>query len=196
MKAVLAGAQICMRNRDAAHKLSRSAPHQMPAKTPGDVVISSTRHELIHLVELPHLSVQVLLACHGHALDDRAPDKGTGALVRLVLGGQPVSVPEDNAFQRARAVATNLHDSDDQTNLCIVCDVILADWYNAGRDIFDIRQFRSELQSHYKSAGKTVPAHIADPHKLVPTLRLLQRRSHLVKPTGMSNVEWKFVREP
>lgn len=185
-----------MRNRDAAHKLLTSAPHQVPAKAQGDVVVSSTRNELIHLVELPHLSAQVLLACYGDGLDDKGTDKGTGDLVRVVLGGQPHFRAKQSCISKARAVATNSHDSDDQTNLCIVCDVILADWYNAGRDIFDIRQFRSELQSHYKSAGKTVPDRIADPHKLVPTLRLLQRRSHLVKPTGMSNVEWKFVREP
>jgi len=89
-----------------------------------------------------------------------------------------------------------LHDSADLTNLGIVCDVILADWYNAGKDSFEIRQFRTELESHYKAAGKTVPEQIADPYKLVPTLRLLQGRSHVVKPTGMAAVEWKFLREP
>ncbi len=71
-------------------------------------------------------------------------------------------------------MSTNSHKSDDLTELGLVCDVILADWYNAGKDVFEIRQFRSEIEMHYRAAGKSVPAQIADPKKLVPTLRLLQ----------------------
>lgn len=87
------------------------------------------------------------------------------------------------------------HEPDDLANLGIVCDVILTDWYNAGKGTFDIRHFRTEMESHYKTAGKTVPAQIANPHRLVPTLRLLQARPHLVKPTASAAVEWKFLRE-
>lgn len=102
-----------MRNRDAAHKLLTSAPHQVPAKARGDVVVSSNRNELIHLVELPHLSAQVLLACYGDGLDGKGTDKGTGVLVRVVWVANPISVPDNPAFQRGaqwrqtRTIPTN-----------------------------------------------------------------------------------------
>jgi len=70
----------------------------------------------------------------------------------------------------------------------------LADWFNAGIDTFDIRDFRGELEQYYIEAGRPVPAEIADPTKLVPTLRLLQARMHIVKPTRITGIEWQFLR--
>jgi hypothetical protein len=87
-----------------------------------------------------------------------------------------------------------LPDADDPNSLDIVCDVILFDWFNAGVDSFDIRDFREEMESHYREMGRPVPAGIADPRKLVPTLRLLQARMHLVKPTRITGIEWQFLR--
>lgn len=87
-----------------------------------------------------------------------------------------------------------LLDADDPNSLDIVCDVILVDWYNAGVDTFDIRDFREEMELHYKEMGRPVPAEIADPQKLVPTLRLLQARMHIVKPTRITGIEWQFQR--
>jgi hypothetical protein len=89
---------------------------------------------------------------------------------------------------------TTLLDFDDPNSLDIVCDVILADWFNAGIDTFDIRDFRGELEQYYIEAGRPVPAEIADPTKLVPTLRLLQARMHIVKPTRITGIEWQFLR--
>ena len=88
-----------------------------------------------------------------------------------------------------------LLDANDPDSLDIVCDVILADWFNAGIDTFDIRDFREELELHYRDAGKPVPPEVADPARLVPALRLLQARMHLVKPTRITGIEWQFVRD-
>jgi hypothetical protein len=88
-----------------------------------------------------------------------------------------------------------LPDSDDPDSLDIVCEVILTDWFNTGMDSFDIREFREEMELHFTEAGKPVPAEIADPAKLVPTLRLLQARMHIVKPTRIAGIKWQFLRD-
>ncbi len=57
------------------------------------------------------------------------------------------------------------------TNLAVLCDVILSDWLAQGQEGFEIRAFRYELLMHYKSAGLEVPPEIADPGRLVPARR-------------------------
>ncbi len=89
---------------------------------------------------------------------------------------------------------TMLLDFDASNSLDIVCDVILADWFNAGIDTFHIRNFREEMKLHFTGAGRPVPAEIADPTKLVPTLRLLQARMNIVRPTRITGIEWQFQR--
>jgi hypothetical protein len=86
-------------------------------------------------------------------------------------------------------------DADDPDSLDIVCDVILTDWFNTGMDSFDIRELREEMERHFTEAGKPVPAAIADPARLVPTLRLLQARMHIVKPTQIAGITWQFLRD-
>jgi len=87
-----------------------------------------------------------------------------------------------------------LLDADDPNSLDIVCDVILTDWYNAGVDTFDIRDFREEMEAHYQEMGRPFPTGLPIPQKLVPTLRLSQARMYIVKPTHMTGIEWQFLR--
>lgn len=89
---------------------------------------------------------------------------------------------------------TTLVGYDQSNHLDVVCEVILADWFHSGTDTFDIRAFRSELEAHFTAANKPVPPQIADPTKLVPTLRLLQASFDRVKPTGSTRIEWEFIR--
>jgi hypothetical protein len=87
-----------------------------------------------------------------------------------------------------------LLDADDPNSLDIVCDVVLVDWFNAGVGRFDIRDLREEIEAHFKDMGRPVPAEVADPRTLVPTLRLLQARPHIVRPARVTGIEWQFLR--
>ncbi len=78
-------------------------------------------------------------------------------------------------------------------SLEVLRDVILTEWHSKGAGTFHIRQFRREMEAHYQEAGYIVPDELSDPHRLVPTRRLLEARADLIRPVGLAAIEWQFV---
>jgi len=84
--------------------------------------------------------------------------------------------------------------SEQLTSLEVLCEVILSEWSAEGRESFHIEALRTEMKRHYANKGLEVPTEIQHANRLVPTRRLLEARTDVVRPLGAAAITWRFIR--